>query len=70
MAQRDPAEARFYFIMFHRLIGTVLVVLGAMCIAGTLSWGSTIGMVLMVVGLLDFFVAPVLLARLWKSPGE
>jgi hypothetical protein len=63
----DPAKARFWFIAGHRLIGAVLVILGILAIEGALGWGRGVGKVLAIVGLIDFFVIPLLFARLWKS---
>jgi hypothetical protein len=67
---RDPAKAKFYFIAAQRIAGVVLVILGIMAMEGRLDWGEGVGAVLAVVGLIDFFLVPLLLARLWKSPGQ
>ena len=64
---RDPARARFWFIAAHRIVGAALVVLGMMAMKGTLDWGKGVGKVLAIVGLIDFFVIPVVFARMWKS---
>lgn len=64
---RDPARARFWFIATHRIVGAALVVLGMMAMQGTLDWGKGVGKVLAIVGLIDFFVIPVVFARMWKS---
>lgn len=63
----DPARARFWFIAAHRLIGAVLVILGMLAMAGTLDWGKGVGKVLAIVGLVDFFLIPLIFARMWKS---
>lgn len=63
----DPARARFYFISAHRVVGAALIVLGMLAMQGALDWGEGIGLVLAIVGLIDFFVVPLLLSRLWRS---
>lgn len=64
----DPAQARFYFIAAHRLVGAVLVVLGMLAMQGALDWGEGPGKVLAITGLVVFFVVPLYLARLWRTP--
>jgi hypothetical protein len=64
----DPAQARFYFIAAHRLVGAVLVVLGMLAMQGALDWGKGPGKVLAITGLVVFFVLPLYLARLWRTP--
>lgn len=66
-APKDTARARFWFIAAHRIIGAVLVVLGMMAMQGVLDWGKGVGQVLAIVGLTDFFVIPLIFARMWKS---
>lgn len=66
-AARDPAKARFYFIAGHRVVGVVLLILGIMAMEGRLDWGEGVGKVLAIVGLIDFFLIPLVLARMWKS---
>lgn len=63
----DPARARFYFIAAHRLVGAVLVMLGMLAMQGALDWGTGIGKVLAIVGLIAFFLVPLFLSRLWRS---
>lgn len=63
----DPARARFWFIAAHRVAGVVLVILGFMAMQGKLDWGEGVGQVLAIVGLIDFFVVPLLFARMWRS---
>lgn len=64
---RDPARARFYFIAAHRVVGAVLVILGMLAMQGALDWGEGVGKVLAIVGLIDFFVIPLVFARMWRS---
>lgn len=63
----DPAKARFYFIAAHRVVGAVLVILGMLAMQGALDWGEGVGKVLAIVGLIDFFLIPLVLARMWRS---
>lgn len=65
--RRDPARARFYFIAAHRVVGAVLIMLGMLAMQGALDWGKGVGKVLAIVGLVDFFVIPLVFARMWKS---
>jgi len=66
-APNDPARARFYFIAAHRVVGAVLIILGMLAMEGALDWGEGVGKVLAIVGLIDFFIIPLVLARMWRS---
>lgn len=63
----DPARLRFLFLAAHRIGGAVLVILGMLAMQGALDWGKGIGKVLAIVGLVEFFVMPLLFARMWRS---
>lgn len=63
----DPAKARFLFMAAHRVVGAVLVMLGMLAMQGALDWGKDIGKILAIVGLIEFFVMPIVFARMWKS---
>jgi hypothetical protein len=63
----DAAKARYYFIAAHRVVGAALVILGMMAMEGRLDWGEGVGKVLAIVGIIDFFLIPLLLARMWRS---
>ncbi|MXO74647.1 hypothetical protein GRI40_05345 [Altererythrobacter aerius] len=67
---RDPAKARFYFMAFHRVLGAVLVVLGLLVIEGQIDWPRSAGWAFLGLGLVDVFLAPFLLARLWRTPPQ
>lgn len=69
-AKNDPARARFYFIAAHRVVGAALVVLGMLAMQGALDWGEGVGKVLAIVGLIDFFIIPLFLSRMWRSLPE
>ena len=63
----DPARARFWFIAGHRLFGAVLIGLGMLAMQGALDWGKNLGKVIAVAGLIEFFLMPLVFARMWKS---
>ncbi len=65
---QDPAAARFAVIQLVRWSGVVLSVLGLLVISGRFDLPKPAGYVLFVIGLIDAFFAPSLLARHWKSP--
>ena len=67
MAERDPAAGRFLALQGVRLGGAVMVVLGAMIIAGTIDAPNAVGFVLMLIGVVELFVVPLMLARMWRS---
>jgi hypothetical protein len=64
----DPARAKFIFIAFHRALGAALVIAGLLVVEGRIAWPDKVGYALIVVGLIDVFVAPLVLARLWRTP--
>ncbi|MET0179052.1 MAG: hypothetical protein ABW194_01050 [Novosphingobium sp.] len=72
MSERDPAAARFAVIQLVRLTGVALFVVGLLIQSRRLVWAeglpTELGYVLMVVGLVEVFALPALLARHWRSP--
>ncbi len=66
-APRDPAFARFWILQALRLFGIVMVVLGIVIIAGRLRVDQGLGYMLFVLGAMEFFLFPALLARWWKK---
>ncbi|MFA6219293.1 MAG: hypothetical protein WC692_05900 [Erythrobacter sp.] len=67
MDRDDLAARRFWILQFMRLTGLALVLAGAMILAGRIEQSQAVGAALLVIGALDFFAMPVLLARRWKS---
>ena len=69
--ERDPAAARFAVLQMVRLSGALLALGGVLIITGKVALlprlPEAAGYVLIAAGLVDFFVAPLLLARRWKS---
>ncbi|WP_421839432.1 hypothetical protein [Novosphingobium sp.] len=67
----DPAAARFAVLQLVRLSGALLAFAGVLIISGKVGWlpklPEAAGYALLGAGLIDFFAAPVLLARRWKS---
>ena len=68
MAQYDPAAARFFALQAIRLTGVGMAVFGALILGKIIDLPQPVGYVLLVLGGLDFFVIPTLLAKKWKSP--
>lgn len=66
----DVARGRWMVINVTRLAGVVMVVVGLLGLQGVFEYPAIAGYVLVGVGLLDIFVAPLLLARKWRSPLE
>ncbi len=70
-AQRDPAVARFAILQLVRLSGAVLLLLGVVLLSGKVAWlprlPDVIGYVLIGVGMIEFFVVPLILAKRWRS---
>jgi hypothetical protein len=70
-AQRDPAVARFAILQLVRLSGAVLLLLGVVLLSGKVAWlprlPDVIGYILIGVGMIEFFVVPLILAKRWRS---
>lgn len=64
---KDPAKARFFALVLIRWTGVGLVLLGLLINAGKIAAPGILGVVLVVFGLFDAFVMPVILARRWKT---
>ncbi len=67
----DPAAARFAVLQLVRLSGAVLAFIGVLVVSHKIAWlpqlPEAAGYVLIAAGMTDFFVAPLLLAKRWKS---
>ncbi|WP_439568668.1 hypothetical protein [Sphingopyxis sp.] len=75
MTQADDALAkkRFLAITIMRLMGVAFVAIGFILISGGFSLAGQptdrwIGVAIVLVGVFDFAVMPLLLARRWRSP--
>jgi hypothetical protein len=70
----DPAKGRFVAMQLARMVGVFMVLLGVMIQAGRFEaldfvprWA---GYILILVGMVDTFLMPTLLARRWRTPPE
>ncbi|MXO58107.1 hypothetical protein GRI89_00915 [Altererythrobacter salegens] len=71
MASRPPddvARKRWLAIQAVRLGGGVMVVFALAALRGVVPFPEIAAYVMLVVGLLDVFLVPTLLARKWRSP--
>jgi len=66
----DIETRRFATINLLRLSGVAFVIFGLLIVNGCFDVAPAAGYVLLVVGLLDVFLVPQVLARKWRSPGE
>ena len=70
-AKRDPAVARFTILQMVRLSGAVLLFLGVALLSGKAPWlprlPDVVSYILIVLGIIEFFVVPLILARRWRS---
>ncbi|MFN3990564.1 MAG: hypothetical protein ACK4IS_09930 [Erythrobacter sp.] len=63
----DPrARNRFILMNVSRFAGVAMVMLGMAIIQRVIDLPSSLGVVLAVIGMFDFFVVPLLLAKAWK----
>ena len=70
MADRDPAAGRYAVMQLARLGGMAMVVLGAAMLGGAIPGQHELAVALFVLGAVEFFAVPLLLARRWRSPKE
>ena len=66
----DVARGRWMAINLVRVGGAAMVVVGLMMIQGVIAAPEWAGYVVLAAGLIDIFLAPLLLARKWRSPLE
>ena len=65
----SPLEKkRFMAIQLIRLMGAALVLLGVLIAGGKIDLPPLVGYVLVLVGLVDLIVMPLVLARRWRTP--
>jgi hypothetical protein len=67
-ADEALAKRRFLAISLIRLSGGAFLTLGLVILGGKLDMPSAAGWAFTVVGFVDLLVAPVFLARKWKTP--
>ena len=66
----DPARSRFIAIQVVRLSGVAMIVFALLIFAGRFDLPKLAGLLIGLFGMFDAFVAPILLARRWKSPPQ
>ena len=68
----DQAKQRFMIINLVRFSALAFIFAGAANVAGKLlpEFTPMLGYVLLIIGAADFFLAPVLLKRMWRSPDQ
>ncbi len=66
----DVARTRWFILSLSRLVGVGIVIAGLLVTQGAISWPIEIGYALVLIGIVDVFVAPRVLARRWRSPKE
>lgn len=64
----DPARARFMIINLLRVGGLAIFVFGLLVTQGRFGLPPAAGYVLMALGIADIFLAPLILARRWRTP--
>lgn len=64
----DVARNRWLIISALRLGGVAMVVIGILILRQILGGSPVVGYGLLAIGLIDFMVVPLLLARRWRSP--
>lgn len=66
----DPARQRFIAMQLMRASGAVFALLGLLIVARKVDMPIAAGYAFLLVGFVDLFVMPLVLAKRWKSPGE
>jgi hypothetical protein len=69
--EETKAQYRFLVINIIRITGAIILVLGLAVIArGVFGLPKAAGYLLFLVGIVDFMLVPLLLAKKWKSPKD
>ena len=66
----DVARTRWFILSLSRFLGVALVITGLLVTQGAISWPVEVGYALILIGIVDVFVVPQVLARRWRSPKE
>lgn len=64
----DPARARFFALQLMRLGGLAMVIVALLGLNDVLPVPPVAAWPLLVLGLVEIFVIPQMLARQWRSP--
>jgi hypothetical protein len=72
MNDQDEALARnrYMIIQMLRIFGVGLTIVGILIVRGKIDLDPIVGYAFIVVGLLDAFGTPLVLARKWRTPPE
>lgn len=69
--EETRAQYRFLILNLVRISGAIMLVLGLAIIArGVFDLPELAGYVLFAIGIIDFMLVPLLLAKKWKSPKD
>ncbi len=68
----EQAKQRFMILNLVRFSALAFIFAGAANVGGKLlpDLAPTLGYVLLVIGAIDFFLAPVMLKRMWRTPDQ
>ncbi|ABC62359.1 hypothetical protein [Erythrobacter litoralis] len=66
--QEKLARQRFMLLQIIRLGGAAMAMIGAVIISGRWIDSPELGYVLLVLGALEFFIVPNLVAKSWHAP--
>ena len=67
MADQDTVARRFWVIQMARLSAFVMVFIGALIVSKIIDLPDFVGYIILVIGLAEFFVVPMVLSKRWKS---
>ena len=69
--EETKAQQRFLVLNLVRLSGAIMLVIGLAVVAnGVFGLPVAAGYVLFLIGIVDFMLVPLLLAKRWKSPKD
>jgi hypothetical protein len=69
-AQDDVAKGRFIILQIVRLSGFLFALAGLAIVAGKIALPQPVGYVLLLMGVGDAMVIPLILTRRWKTPTQ
>ena len=67
MADQDTVARRFWVIQMARLSAFVMVFIGALIVSKIIDLPDFVGYIILVIGLAEFFIVPMVLSKRWKS---
>ncbi len=71
-SSEDKAKQQFLMLNLVRFVGLAFVILGVTMISGKILGpdGAFPGTILVIMGAIEFFIAPVILKKMWRTPEE